>query len=325
MAVMTPVPGSAGSSGAARDLRVYVAADDTTTVVARLAPMVDGPAEHDRIGPIVSVNPQSVRRPEYPGGSLQTLPARVLTGTPRSGAAMIAAAGAVVGVLAAVALAIAATPWLGVPVGAAAALLGGWTAWRRQLRVEHAWADHRVLTRHEDREAMRVAVSNTRYLLRAWPELQTTVALDDPGRTLASTLWELAGSLAERAAVREAALKLERAARAMTADGGPADTRVHADVLTRLDQAREVQQRLDREAGRRLGDLAALAGEVDRFIGQRRAAATAHTVVRDTDWVLGALGAATDPAPGGDPGTELAERTAAVLAAYRELTNNSPR
>jgi hypothetical protein len=41
---------------------------------------------------------------------------------------MIAAASAVIGVVAAVALAIAATPWLGVPAGAAAALLGGWAA-----------------------------------------------------------------------------------------------------------------------------------------------------------------------------------------------------
>ncbi len=320
MVVTTPIPGPAG-----RDLRVYVSSDDAKTVVARRAPMVAGPAEHSRIGPIISVDPQLVRRPEYPGGQLQTLPAQVLTGTPRSGAAAIAAAGVVGGMVAAVALAIATTLWLGVPVGVVAALVGGWVAWRRQLQVEHAWADHRVLTRHEDRQAFRAAVSAARYTLRAWPELQTAVALDDPGPTLAGTLWELAGALAERARVRDAVLKLEQAARSMTIDGGaPADARVHADVTARLDRAREVQQRLDREAVRRLDALTALAAEADRFIGQRRAAAAARAVVRDTDQVLGALGGA-EQEPLDDPGTELAERTAAVLAAYRELTSNSPR
>ena len=158
---MTRVPGSSGATGG---LRLYVAADDMKTVVARCAPMVAGPAEHRAVGPIVSVEPESARRPEYPGGQLQTLPALALTGTPRSGAAVIAAVGAGLGVVAAVALTIAATPWLGVPVGVAVALLGGRVAWRRQLRMEEAWADHRVLTRHEDRDA----TSNARTVSRAW-------------------------------------------------------------------------------------------------------------------------------------------------------------
>jgi hypothetical protein len=185
-----------------------------------------------------------------------------------------------------------------------------------QLRVEQEWSSYRVLTHHEDREQVRAAVSNARYTLRVWPQLQTAVALDDPGPALASAVWEVTGILAERAVVRDATRKLDQAIRTV-----PDDSPVHADLVSRLAQAQATQQHLDDETRRRLGALHTLANEVDGFIRQRQALAAARAVVRDVDQVLGAVTGGHLP-PGGDPGAELAEQTAAVLAAYRELTSN---
>jgi len=276
--------------------------------------MVAGPAEHTNTGPIIKVEPMCVRRPEYPGGPLQTLPAQVWTNTPRSGAAIIGGAAALLGIASAAVLSYTETLWLGLPIGAAVAALGGWQALRRQLRVEQEWTSHRVLTHHEDRECVRVAVSNACFTLHVWPQLQAAVALADPGPALASAVWEVTGILAERAVVRDAARKLDQAIRTV-----PGDSPVHADLASRLAQAQATQRRLDDQVQQRLGALHSLASEADGFIRQRQALAAARAVVRDVDQVLGAVTVEHLP-PGGDPGAELAEQTAAVLAAYRELT-----
>jgi hypothetical protein len=65
--------------------------------------------------------------------------------------------------------------------------------------------------------------------------------------------------------------------------------------------------------------LTGLAHECGRFVLEQEAFTHARTAVRRADAVLSR---AVSVAVGGNGGEELAERTRAVLTAYRELTNH---
>lgn len=249
------------------------------------------------------------------------MPAVVQTGAPRSGAMIVSNLGAVAGVGAAAGLAFVTTPWLAVPVGGVVASLAYWQAARRQRRVKRAWAGaHRVLDDRRDREVFLTALSTALRTLRAWPVLWAYVRLDDPSPTLARSLWDLACVLARRAPVRDTRDKL-----AQVLVDVPTDSPVHADVTARLAQAEQAQRRFDADVERRLRDLRTLADEADRFVIQQEALADAREalteareVIRDADPVLDELTGAYQPVA--DAGAELAQRTTAVLDAYRELT-----
>lgn len=303
-----PIPADDGH------LHVFVAADDKRTVVARRAPIIAGSAKHTRWGDITIVEPGFVTRSEYPGTRPETLPAPVLLGTPRSGAAVLAAATSAASLAAGATVTLAATPWLGVPVGVIMAIAGGWAAWRRQLHVERSWVDHRILTDREDRDAIRVAADNAQFVQRVWPQLQEAVAVEDPAPILAAAVWALAGTLVQRAAVNDTIQALNQAAALV----GP-DSSVKAEITARLVHAEQIRQDLDQDRRRRLTAVNALAVQVGQFVRQRQAAAAARTVVRDADRLLGSM--RPPQIPPDDPAADLTERTAAVLAAYHELAN----
>ena len=299
---------SAGSDG----FHLYVADDDQKTVVALLAPRVAGSARHTTIGPITVVSPNPVRRPGYPGFPMQLLPAQILTGVPSSGAGVIAAIGALVGVGAGVPLTVAVTPWLGVPVGTALLLLGYWQGIRRQQRVARRWPDsHHVLTNVEDRHLFQEARVAVGHSLRLWPALRELVDLEDPAPTMARCLWHLANTLTERETVRETAAKLVLASRTV-----PVNSPVHAELAGRLDQATQALKALDADLSARIGHLRRLADSSDRFVRREQTLLKARIAVRDADRILGTAGTG----PGTDAGADLAERTTAILAAYQELS-----
>jgi hypothetical protein len=243
----------------------------------------------------------------------------VWTSTPRSGAALIAGGCALLGLLVAVALTMATTMWVGIPCGAVIALAGIWLARHRQLQVESAWSDHRVLTRHEDQQAILRGVALAQHTLRLWPELQEAVAVDDPGSTLAQVLWEVSGWLVERASIRAVIEKLNEAARPLATDNP-----VYADLSRQLARAYDLEHQLNTEIATRLGNLSNLREQVGQFVSQRRAAAAARATLADTDRVLDAFSGVPAADPAGDLSSDLRERTSAILAAYRELTEHLP-
>jgi hypothetical protein len=311
-------PGDANPAPGQRKLRVYIAVDYAKTVVALLPPLVLGTARHATAGSITYIRP----RQRGPGGTLTRSSMMVHTSPARSGAAIVGNVGGLVGLAIAGGLAYATTPWLGLPVGVAVAALGYWPAAVRQRRVHRAWPrSHRVLTDQRDREVLLTALSTALRALRAWPALRAMLPLDEPSPVLASTLWDLATILSQRATVRGTYDKLMRVAGEV-----PDGSSVHTDVAARLAQAEATRQRLDGEIERRLRDLTTLADEADKFVRQQEALSEARAVVQDADEVLGTIGVPPQPAGAeyplaADASTELVERTTAVLAAYRELTN----
>jgi hypothetical protein len=319
---MVVTPGDANPAPRQRKLHVYIAIDYAKTVVALLPPLVTGTAKHATTGSITYVRPYSAPRQPGSRGALTRSFAVVQVSPARSGAALVGNVGGLVGLAIAGGLAYATTPWLGLPVGAAVAALGYWPAAVRQRRVQRAWpSSHRVLTDHRDREVLLTALSTALRALNAWPALRATLPLDDPSPVLASTLWDLATILSQRATVRETHDKLTRVAEEV-----PDDSSVHTDVAARLAQAEATRRRLDGEIERRLRDLTTLADEADKFVRQQEALSEARAVMQDADEVLGTIGEAPQPAGAEyplatDASTDLVERTTAVLAAYRELTN----
>jgi hypothetical protein len=92
---------------------LYIADDGTKTVVALLAPDVDGTAERTTLGGITTVRPHPVTRAATPHGRVETLPAEVQLSAPRSGGARIALLGSGSGVVAGGAAMYLLSPWAG--------------------------------------------------------------------------------------------------------------------------------------------------------------------------------------------------------------------
>jgi hypothetical protein len=299
-----------------RKFHVYIAVDHARTVVALLPPLVTGPARHDTTGSITYIRPHSRPRKRGSRSALTMSFTMVRTSPARSGVAMVGNAGGLAGLAIAGGLAYATTPWLGLPVGAGVAVLGYLPAAIHQRRVNRAWPrSHRVLTDPRDREALLGALSTALRALHAWPALRAMLSLDDPSPALASSLWDLATMLSQRATIRETYNKLVQ-----VAGDVPDDSPVHTDVAARLAQAEATRRRLDGEIERRLRDLTTLADEAEKFVRQQEALAEARTVVQDADEVLGTVSLPPQPA-GADASAEVVERTTAVLAAYQELTS----
>jgi hypothetical protein len=103
----------------------------------------------------------------------------------------------------------------------------------------------------------------------------------------------------------------------------PTDTDVRREVDDRLAQLDAALAPFDAEVDARLAAFTDLSQRCRRYVREERAIAHAREAVRRTDQALGDTLAPVDGA--WEPGRELADRTAAVLAAYRELTRDTPR
>lgn len=316
---MAVTSGDAKSAPSLGSSHVYIAVDYAKTVVALLPPLVAGTARRATTGSITYIRPYST--PRQHRGSMRSS-AVVHTSPARSGVVIVGDVAVLAGLAIAGGLAYATPHWLGLPIGAAVAVLGYWPAAIRQRRVNRAWpGSHYVLTDQQDREVLLTALSTALRALHAWPALRATLPLDDPSPALARTLWDLATILSRRATVREANDKLVQVAGEV-----PEDSSVRTDVAARLAQVAATRRRLDAEIEQRLRDMTTLADEVDKFVREQEALADARAVVQDADEVLGTISVASQPAGAEhqlveDASAEVVERTAAVLAAYRELTS----
>ncbi|GLW28594.1 hypothetical protein [Actinoplanes regularis] len=291
---------------------VWLADDEAKLVVSVLAPEVAGGARRDTAGPVTIVSPHPVTRPDA-SGMYTTRPAEVGLHTPRTGGARIGWAGTAGTAAIAAGSTWAAGPWAAMAVAAAGAGVTAWQALRRYTRTAHQWTEgHQVLTHHDDRDVVRRAARNVRATAAAWPDLRAHVALDDPSPVLAAQLWDLTLLVGQRSTARQLRQNL-----AIAGVGVPAGSATALELADRIAGVNQDLAHLDAVIRQRQTQLWQLAHQVRAFVDEQEALARARATIRDTDQRRG--GPATEPAP--NAAGELADHTAAVLAAYRELTD----
>ncbi|MCA2219408.1 hypothetical protein [Jidongwangia harbinensis] len=205
-------------------------------------------------------------------------------------------------------------PWWAPAAGTVA--LVGWVV-RAQARAARVPSialppgdDCHVLVARAERTAYQQALVLSRRVRRTWPALGDLIDPADADRTLTRALDELAALMARRQQIRRLRADLAGVDHAAL----PADS---AAVLA-LDAQRHRVDALWRETGgaanRMLAGLttAALAGE--NLIREQRV----HRTAREAELAISRL-AVAGPRPVVPAAPELAERTAAVIAAYRDL------
>lgn len=162
----------------------------------------------------------------------------------------------------------------------------------------------------QERIAYERAVSTARRIRRTWPELTHMIDPADADLALCRALDDLAAIMSRRQEIRRLRAELT----AVDHRDLPADSPAVQALAAQRERVAALWRETGMSANRILASLhaAALAGE--NLIRERRIGDTA----RDAELVitrLSAAGAARTYAAGPD----LAERTAAVVAAYREL------
>ena len=201
--------------------------------------------------------------------------------------------------------------WL--TVGVSAALVAG--VWRRQGRAAQPGlfavprdAESTVLWSAPEQGAFRGALAASQRVRATWPALGDMIDPVLADRSLTRALGELAEVLGRRQELRRL--------RADLAGVRDADIPVDSPARVAADRQRELADEAWREAGSaanrilRSIETAARAGE--GFIRERQVAATARHAERTLARVAGVPAAA-------ESGPDLAGRTEAVIAAYRDL------
>ncbi|MEU4427420.1 hypothetical protein AB0F81_42920 [Actinoplanes sp. NPDC024001] len=201
--------------------------------------------------------------------------------------------------------------WL--PAAGSAALVA--TMWRLQARAAQPAAlavprdpDSRVLWTAPERTAFEGALIASRRVRKTWPALAGMIDPVLADRSLTRALDELADVLSQRQELR----RLRGELAAVREADIPADSPARSAVAAQCERAAELWREADSAVHRILGsiDTAARAGE--SFIRERQVAATARYAERTLARVTGAPAVA-------ESGPELADRTEAVIAAYRDL------
>jgi hypothetical protein len=292
---------------------LWVSCDEDKMVVSVLAPEVAGTARHDTVGPVTVVSPYPESR-TGPGGMVETRLANVGLWTPRSGGARLGWVGAAGSAVVAAASGWVVGVWAGLAVAGAGFGLSVWQGLRRYTRVARQWSDgHLALTRHEDRAVIDQAVRCVRYTTGVWPRLRAVVDLDDPAPVLVRQLWDLAVTVSQRAEVRDLRQRLLAAGH-----GVPAGSTTAANLADRIVRTDEELARLTTDIDQRRQHLQRLTDEAAAFVTEQQALARANAMIRDADQRNGV----PTPAPPSIV-SDLADHTTAVLAAYRELTQQS--
>ncbi len=152
-----------------------------------------------------------------------------------------------------------------------------------------------------------------RYTTAVWPQLRAHVDLDDPAPVLVRQLWDLALTVAQRAEVRDLRQRLLAAGH-----GVPAGSTTAADLADRIVRTDEDLARLTTDIDQRRQHLQRLTDEAAAFVTEQQALARANEMIRDADQCSGFSTPAQQSAV-----ADLADHTTAVLAAYRELTQQS--
>lgn len=198
------------------------------------------------------------------------------------------------------------------PITVSAGLLA-WT-WRRQARAAQPGmlatprdAESRVLWTEPERDAFARAVAASHRVRRTWPALGGMIDPEHADHQLTRALDELATLLERRQELRRVRAGLES-----THDADiPADSPARLAADTQWERADELWRETGAAANRilRAIDAAARAGE--SLIREQQVAATA----RHAERALARVGGVE----AGESGPELADRTHAVINAYREL------
>jgi hypothetical protein len=203
-------------------------------------------------------------------------------------------------------------PWW-LSAGASAAVVA--EIWRRQARAARPGIiavprddQAKVLWAPEERAAFDRAVVVSRRIRRTWPSLPDMIDPVVADRALTLALDDLATLMSRRQEVRRLRAELSEVRR----HDVPADSPAVAALATQRVRVEQLWQETGEQANRILRSInaAALAGET--FLREQRIGATA----RAAEAVLAEL---TVGAPPAENGPELADRTEAVITAYREL------
>lgn len=199
---------------------------------------------------------------------------------------------------------------------AGSATLVGFVVWEQAraaragvLALPRGEGSH-VLWAREERLAYERAVAVSRRIRHTWPGLRDMIDPADADHTLTRALDQLAAVLARRQQIRRLRDELAEAGRADL----PADSPARYALAVQRERVEALWRATGQAANRTLTSInaAALAGESvlrEQRIG--RAARAAELTISQL--------AATGTAPAAEAGPQLAERTAAVVAAYREL------
>jgi hypothetical protein len=189
---------------------------------------------------------------------------------------------------------------------------------RRRRVVTEAWQRrHRVIRHAEDTHAFTTARQACDHVIDAWPRIGAMVGVADPGPVLAQSLWTLSEVLVNRSALRDQRDELEQVRIDL-----PTHTEVWREVDDRVTQLKATLAVFDTEVDARLAAITDLSERCQRYVREERAIAHAREALLRADR---SLGDTLTPIHGAlEPSRELADRTAAVLAAYRELTRDTP-
>lgn len=278
---------------------LYVAQDDTMDIISAVPLRIEGGgADLHRFGAILQLTPG--------------------TGEDAGSPAQVGRGFALFLLLIAAAMVFAEMSWWPVPVVLAVA---GWQAseyWARHQgpgvlaapELEQRRSEHHVLIDTEDRITFAEAIGVARRIVDVWPHLHGLVDSDAAELLVANALRELAGVLERRQSMREMRDDLST----QRLDDLPADNPAVLNLADRRGRVAAALTSLDAEVERRMTDLRTTAVVGENFVREREIGAVTDSVDRE----LARLVPVDLPGPA-DPGTELAGRIDAVLAAYREL------
>ncbi|GIJ43172.1 hypothetical protein Val02_00580 [Virgisporangium aliadipatigenens] len=187
-------------------------------------------------------------------------------------------------------------------------------------RSEPPQEDPRRITlfRQQDREAYDEALESARRFSAGWPSLAQLIDPDEARDTLARTLWDVAEVLAHRQAVHSFVAELL----AYDVTGLPPESPVHARIREEEKVARDSLPAIEEELRAHLSNLRTMADSAEEFAREMELRERERAIGEAIDSARRKLDttAAGRVAPA-TASRELADRTAAVLAAYRDLTS----
>lgn len=200
-------------------------------------------------------------------------------------------------------------PWW---LSAAASVITVGTVWRRQARaaqlgVFEAPADARVLRR--ERPAFERAIVTARRIRRTWPALSGMIDPVTAGHALTGALDDLATVLVRRQEI----LRLRDGLAGVREEDIPADSPAKLALNDQRERVGQLLRETSEQAGHILSAIEATARAGEAFLREQHLGDT----VRQAELVLSSLSVS---APSAGSGTELAERTGAVISAYRDLS-----
>ncbi|MFI5933187.1 hypothetical protein [Actinoplanes sp. NPDC051494] len=169
--------------------------------------------------------------------------------------------------------------------------------------------DAPVLHGPRERAAYGRAVATARRVRATWPALRHMIDPAEADRGLTTALRDLAAVMARRQQVR----RLRDELGAASGHGLPGESPAAVALAEQRDRVEELWRESGADANRIMASIHAAAVAGENLIREQRI----HETARNAEMAIARLTATGVPVS--DAGPELAERTAAVIAAYREL------